>query len=862
MPTVTLVASPAAALEDGPGTIVLTFTRTGSTASTLTVSFGAARDASTAPSVAVGGDFENMVSSFTGSFASGGSGTTGSLTIANGGSVVIKAGQSSATLTLDPKADTAIEADELLYLTLTASANYNLGTPGRVAGSILNDDFAAGTDTSLPSITLSLPTASVYEDGGSNLVYSFARTGSTTGALTVAFTVDGTATLPGEDFTAGGAASFSTGGANGPDAASFRTYAGKLADYIHTGAADGAIPTNPNANAAANVYLEESWARPNLVTGALVATTDQTTGAVTTSTTAAAEYYASLEAMTADLKAAYDGLAAANPAFKGVAPVGEAFLRAVADGTATRNPYAADAQADGKLDLWWDDNLHASKYGSYLAGLVLFGRLTGLDPRSFGATEHVAADLGITTAEAGALQRVAAATLGLAPVDHWTAPGQVTELRGITAGTLTSQGAFGFSDPDGADGHTVSVAALTPGTLGMLAARVWMDTTGDGTGGAINWTYTVDDSRVEHLGAGATRIESFLVTIADQQGGAVAQQVDVTILGTYDIPVTLGLASDTGTGATDGLTRLTVLSGGGEAFATVTLTLDGAPLGTTLADAAGHWSYAPAGLTDGRHRVTAAEANAAGGNPGMASFAFTLDTAAPAAPVLAHAAVTAPAGAALTVTGTAEALATVALNLDGTAAGSTVADAAGRWSLTLGAGVAVGGHALAATATDAAGNVSTAAAGSLAGIAPGAALDGGAGDDVLDASGAAAGAIMVLRGGAGADTLLGGAGNDRLSGDAGADSIFGGAGNDGVFLTLDREVGGPRDSIDGGSGRDELILTMSSPQLTAAVKTGIAALAAYLQAGDTATHLVSDSFHIDMWNVEAARSGWTGRCWR
>ena len=151
---------PAAALEDGPGTIVFTFTRTGSTACALTVSFGAARDASTAPSVAVGGDFENMVSSFTGSFASGGSGTTGSLTIANAGSVVIKAGQSSATLTLDPKADVAVEADKSLYLTLTASANYNLGTPGRVAGSILNDDFAAGTDTSLPSITLSLPTAS------------------------------------------------------------------------------------------------------------------------------------------------------------------------------------------------------------------------------------------------------------------------------------------------------------------------------------------------------------------------------------------------------------------------------------------------------------------------------------------------------------------------------------------------------------------------------------------------------------------------------------------------------------------------------------------------------------------------------
>ncbi len=854
LPTVTLVANPSAVPEDGTGKIVYTFTRTGPTTSALVINFDATRDGSNAPSVGTNPsvvDFENFTSLFANSFASGGGSTTGSLSFTNGGSVTIKAGASTATLTMDPKADTNIETDESLYLTLKASANYNVGTPGQVQGTILNDDYAAGTDLSLPGITLALPTTTVYEDGSANLIYTFTRTGPTTNALTVNFDVDGTATLPGNDFTVSGANSFSTGGAAGPDAVSFRTYAGKIADYVHIGAADGSIPANPNANAAAQVWLEETWSRPNLVVGALVSTTDPTTGAVTVYPTSAAEYYASIDTMTADLKAAYDGLAAANAAFKGVAPVGEAFLAAVLDGTAMRNPYAP---TPGKVDLWWDDNLHASKYGSYLAGVTLFGKLTGLDPRSLGAAEHVAADLGITIAEAGALQRVAAATLGLTTEGSWTSPGQVTELRGTTIGTLVSQGAFGFSDPDSSDSHTVSATALTPGALGALVARVWTDTTGDGTGGAIDWTYTVDNTRVESLAAGQTRVESFLVSIHDQHGGVATQQVDVTINGTYDIPVTIALASDTGSSATDGLTSIATLRGGGEAFAAVALSLDGVAA-NVVADATGAWSYAPRGLADGPHTVTAAEANGAG-DTGMASFAFTLDTAAPDAPVLARAAVGTIAGTALTIAGTAEALSLVAVTIDGVAVSTATANAGGAWSLTLAGGVAAGTHALAATATDAAGNVSAAAAGSIAavaGVASGTVLAGGAGSDVLDASGTGAAIIAVLRGGDGNDTMLGGAGNDRFSGDAGADSMAGGGGNDQFFGTLDKVFGGPRDSIDGGAGADELILVVGSPLLTAAVKAEIAALSAYLLAGVPGAHFVSDVFHLDVWNLETAR---------
>ena len=64
-----------------------------------------------------------------------------------------------------------------------------------------------------------------------------------------------------------------------------------------------------------------------------------------------------------------------------------------------------------------------------------------------------------------------------------------------------------------------------------------------------------------------------------------------------------------------------------------------------------------------------------------------------------------------------------------------------------------------------------------------------AGDDVVDASALAAGAMLLtLDGGAGDDVLIGGAGNDTLLGGEGDDVLIGGPGLD----TLD---GGPGDDV-------------------------------------------------------------------
>ena len=204
---------------------------------------------------------------------------------------------------------------------------------------------------------------------------------------------------------------FFSGSTNAAQTAQCQTLTGASATSCNT---LRSAPANPNANAAAQVYLYETWARPNLINAPFTTVTDQVTGAISFTTTPATSFYPSLEAMTTDLHAAYFGLDASNPDYAGVAPVGDAFLRAVASGLATRDFYAANARTDGLIDLWFDDGTHASKYGSYLSALTLFGTLTGLDPAQFGAGEIAARDLGIATADALTLQRVASLELGFA----------------------------------------------------------------------------------------------------------------------------------------------------------------------------------------------------------------------------------------------------------------------------------------------------------------------------------------------------------------------------------------------------------------------------------------------------------------
>lgn len=130
-----------------------------------------------------------------------------------------------------------------------------------------------------------------------------------------------------------------------------------------------------------------------------------------------------IEVMARDVRAAYDKAAAAA-GVKAVIPVGEAWTRAMQAGIADPNPY--DGIEAGKLDLWTHDHYHASAHGSYLEALVIFGNVTGRDPRSLGDAECSAFELGFARAHVKALQQVAFDQLASAGVVTAAAPPPAT----------------------------------------------------------------------------------------------------------------------------------------------------------------------------------------------------------------------------------------------------------------------------------------------------------------------------------------------------------------------------------------------------------------------------------------------------
>jgi hypothetical protein len=160
-PSVSVKVTPTSVTEDGPQKLTYEFTASPAPTAAITVNYR------------IGGS------------AKAGSDFTGLPPGATTGTITIRAGSTSpVTLTIVPTADTEIEPNETVILTLQQGAGYALGT-SVATGTITNDD--------LPAVTLAVSPASVTEDGTTNLVYTFTRTGPTTSALTVKYGITGTA---------------------------------------------------------------------------------------------------------------------------------------------------------------------------------------------------------------------------------------------------------------------------------------------------------------------------------------------------------------------------------------------------------------------------------------------------------------------------------------------------------------------------------------------------------------------------------------------------------------------------------------------------------------------------------------------
>lgn len=223
------------------------------------------------------------------------------------------------------------------------------------------------------------------------------------------------------------------------------------------------------------------------------------------------------------------------------------------------------------------------------------------------------------------------------------------------------------------------------------------------SGTAPNLTYT---PAANYIGT-----DSFTFTVSNGLATSSAATVTITVAGppAPAAPVltspangsTLNTATPTVTGVTASGT-------------TVEVFIDGTLSGNATVSG-GNFAYTVASaLGQGSHTVYAVASASGVASPASNTNAFTIDTVAPAAPVI-----TAPAnGATLAnrrpaITGTAESNASLAIRINGAAAGTTSATAGGTYSYTPAADLPLGPNTVSVTATDAAGNASAPATNSF-----------------------------------------------------------------------------------------------------------------------------------------------------
>ncbi|WP_301337667.1 ELWxxDGT repeat protein, partial [Microcystis aeruginosa] len=193
--SVTLSISPSSVSEDGTANMAYTFTRSGVTTDALTVNY------------TVGG-----TATFSTDYTQSGAAT---FTITTG-TVTFAANATTAKVTIDPTADTIVENNETVALTLAAGTGYTVGTTTAVTGTINNDDVAA------PTLTIAAASSSRTEGNSGSKAFTFTVTrlippGNTTGSNNITWAVTGTGTNPANaaDFVGGllpsGTVSFAPG---------------------------------------------------------------------------------------------------------------------------------------------------------------------------------------------------------------------------------------------------------------------------------------------------------------------------------------------------------------------------------------------------------------------------------------------------------------------------------------------------------------------------------------------------------------------------------------------------------------------------------------------------------------------------
>ncbi|MFW2422567.1 MAG: Ig-like domain-containing protein [Porticoccaceae bacterium] len=237
--------------------------------------------------------------------------------------------------------------------------------------------------------------------------------------------------------------------------------------------------------------------------------------------------------------------------------------------------------------------------------------------------------------------------------------------------------------------------------------------------GTLQTTVTADNSGAWSYTSSSPLSDgdySYTLKQTDIAGNASGEPGDAgTVLFTVDtVPPALGpVLLDSGSNSASSADLVTndnspTFIGTAEPNAQITVFAGSTALGTTSADGSGNWAFTSTTITDATYNISAIANDAAGNSSApSAAIAVTIDTqvAVPLASLDEESPTNNPTPQ---LTGSlAEPQATIAISVDGSEVGTTVADANGDWSYTFNPALVEGSRAITLKQTDIAGNIST-----------------------------------------------------------------------------------------------------------------------------------------------------------
>ncbi len=359
--------------------------------------------------------------------------------------------------------------------------------------------------------------------------------------------------------------------------------------------------------------------------------------------------------------------------------------------------FSGDTEAGARVELFIDGGSIGTTLADATGQWQLDHTDTSLGSGTYSLTHEVMDPAGNRSGLSGAQSLTVDQQAPAAPA----VSGLDTDTGASTTDRITADNTLRFSGAsDPGVGIEVFIDGVSIGT-----------TTADGSG---NWSF---DHTGTVLADGSYNVTAVAADTAGNTSPASAALGFTVDTGVAE-PAVTGITDDTGSGTSDLITRdnTLIIEGTSEANTTVTVFLDGSPIGTATPDGNGDWGldHTATSLGDGDYSVTTQATDAAGNTSTVSpTRTLTVDTAIAAPTVTGITDDTATDGdqitgdATLVFDGTGEANATVEVFVDGSSIGTTPVDNSGNWQFDHTAtSLADGDYDITAQATDDAGNTS------------------------------------------------------------------------------------------------------------------------------------------------------------